>query len=861
VGGNKPSEISLTGLWPVLSMDRVILRFAILCAAFFLWAGLASTARAETPDSSKGIEFFETKVRPVLAEHCIKCHGPDKQRGSLRLDSPEAVLTGGESGPALEPGHPEDSLMISAINYDGLKMPPTGQLDAQSIAVLTEWVRLGAPWPSGGDHGPQIRPRGGKITEQDRAYWAFQPLANVEPPPTADPWIRTPLDAFILARLHEAGLQPAPPAEKTGLVRRAYFDLWGLPPTPEEIAEFVSDNRPDAFAQLVDRLLEHPNYGRHWARHWLDLVRYAESDGYKADGYRPNAWRYRDYVIDAFDSDKPYDRFVREQLAGDEIAPQDLNARTATAYLRHTIYEYNQRDARGQWDLMVNELTDVTADVFLGVGLSCARCHDHKFDPILQKDYYRFRAFFESVLPRDDIPYATADQIAVYQQQYQLWEEKTRDIRARLDYLEKPIRQRAINGAINKFPLDVRPMIRTAANERSPQQEQIAQLANRQIVLETDKLDYAAQLSDEDKVAWRALRDELATFDHLKPAPLEMLFSVTDVGPVAPSTHIPNGDELEMIEPGILSVLDPNPALIEPPANLPSTGRRTALANWIANPNNPLSTRIIVNRVWQYHFGEGLVASSSDFGRLGEPPSHPELLDWLTRDFVTNGWSLKRLHRLIMNSATYQQSSHGADDQRGIIADPRNRFLWHMPVRRLDAEQIRDALLLVSGELRERSGGPGDESTAPVRSIYTRIMRNARDPLLDAFDAPDAFGSLARRNTTTTPTQSLLMLNSDLTLQRAKALANVVHQYQQDSNDPTAAVQFAYRRVLGRLPTNDESELAKNFLTQQQRLIESEQPSTTAAPGTSTTSSSIDLDTWVDFCHVLLNSSEFIYVE
>jgi hypothetical protein len=712
---------------------------------------------------------------------------------------------------------------------------------------------------------PTVRARGTQITDDDRAYWAYQPLRAVAAPAIDDAWCRNPIDAFVLARLQEAGLRPAPAADKRTLIRRVYFDLWGVPPAPDDVAAFLADERPDAFARLVDRLLDHPNYGRRWARHWLDLVRYAESDGYKQDGYRPHAWRYRDYVIDAFNSDKPYDRFVTEQLAGDEVAPHDPQALAATAYLRHTIYEYNQRDVRTQWDLMVNELVDVTADVFLGVGLSCARCHDHKFDPILQRDYFRFRAFFEPILPRDDLPYATPEQIAAYDRQYQVWLEKTRDVRAEIDAIAQPFRDRVINPAIDKFPKDVRPLLRKSSSERLPQEIQIAELARRQLDLELEKLDIAGKLKDDaDKRHWEDLQQRLAALDADKPAPLPPAFSVTDVGGEAPPTIIPGDTSLTAVEPGYLTVIDGAAAQIEPPPdNSQTTGRRTALARWITDSRNPLTTRVIVNRVWQYHFDQGLVPSSSDFGRLGETPSHPELLDWLATHFVESGWSFKSLHRLILNSAAWQQATTGTDPARAMVSDPGNRLLWHMPLRRLDAEQIRDAMLLVSGELIDRGAGPSDDADRPVRSIYTKVVRNSRADWLDAFDAPDAFGSTARRNVTTTPTQALLLINSPETLHRASALAARL-QTEAGGAAPAALVDRGYRLVLGRACSPEEMAEALHFIAQQQQRIVDEKGSAVAAGTTQTADhdepEQAAAQALIDFCHVLLNSSEFLYV-
>src|SRR4051812_38727198 len=407
---------------------------------FLMAACVAISALAAAPEPSKEqVRFFEEKVRPILAENCYKCHGSEKQKGNLRLDIREAVFAGGESGPVIVPGKPSESPLVEAIKWESLEMPPTGKLKDDDIATLTEWIRLGAPMPT--DHGAHtaalVRKTRGVITDEDRQWWAFRPIKQSSAPTLARSASEgnaghNPIDAFIAARLQAEGLLPAPEADRRTLIRRLSFDLLGLPPSPQETDAYLADDSPDAYEKLVDRLLANPHHGEHWARHWLDLVRYAESDGYKLDTYREPTYHYRDYVIRSFNSDKPYSQFALEQLAGDETAPDDPDALIATMYLRLGIYEYNQRDVRNQWSIILNDVTDVTADVFLGMGLSCARCHDHKFDPILQKDYYRLQAFFAPILWRENVPAAPAAEQAAYHQQLAIWEEATADIRRQL---------------------------------------------------------------------------------------------------------------------------------------------------------------------------------------------------------------------------------------------------------------------------------------------------------------------------------------------------------------------------------------------------------------------------------------------
>ena len=762
--------------------------------------------------------FFEESVRPILAEHCYSCHGQDRQRGSLRVDSMADLLAGGDSGPALSPGHADQSLLVEAIRYESYQMPPGGRMSDENIDVLVRWIDSGAHWP--GYDGTTIREipeDGSKITDEDRAWWSFQPIEDPLPPSIEDDaWCRNEIDYFILDLLQSVGWTPAPEADRAALIRRVTFDLTGLPPTPDEVQAFEADTEPDAYERLVDRLLESPRYGERWARHWLDLVRYAESDGYRQDAYRPHAWRYRDYVIRAFNEDKPYDQFVLEQLAGDEALPNDLDALAATTYLRLGIYEHNQRDVRSQWDSMLVDIADVTGDVFLGMSIGCARCHDHKFDPILQDDFYRFKAFFTPLLPRDDLPYADADQQDEYQRQLAEWEAKTADIRRQMDELEQPVIERARRRAVDKFPLDIRPMMDTPPEQRQPFEHQLAELAERQAHAEVNRVDFARQLQGEELERWKSLKSQLDEFESLKPRPLPPVMTVTDVGPVAPPTVIAGDRQQRDIPPGFLTVLDPSPAEIAPPASGNSTGRRTALARWITSPDNPLTARVIVNRLWQQHFGRGIVGTPSDFGRLGDLPSHPELLDWLASRFIEGGMRFKPLHRMIVLSATYRQSATNQDASIAWEADPENSWLWRGSVRRLDAEQIRDAMLAVSGELNLASGGASVDARQPRRSVYCRVVRNQRNPLIEAFDGADGFVSTDQRHVTTTPTQALLMWNAPWPLARAQAMAQWLQRMPLDSD--AQRIDQAFRLAYGRPVQPDEQQQALAFY--QQRLAE-----------------------------------------
>jgi Protein of unknown function (DUF1549)/Protein of unknown function (DUF1553)/Planctomycete cytochrome C len=840
---------------------------ASLALAMVGTAAAEPGAQAPGGDSRPDIEgraarehFFEQSVRPLLVESCYSCHASAKQKGGLRLDSLEAILKGGDSGPALVPGKPVESLLVEAVNYQGPEMPPAGKLAPEKIEILARWVSLGAPWPARdrttAHAAPTVGPDGQRMGTDLRAdkapLWSFRPLrrpevpqvGNLSPAEESD-WSTHPIDRFIYRKLAGRGLSPAPAADRWTLIRRVTFDLTGLPPTPEEVGAFLSDDRPDAYERLVDRLLASPRYGQRWARHWLDLVRFADSDGYRQDAYRPDAWRYRDYVVRSFNVDKPYDRFLAEQLAGDELDPDDLELRVATGYLRLGPYEYNQRDVGGQWDDILNDITDVTGEVFLGLSIGCARCHDHKFDPILQDDYYRLRAFFAPLLPRDDLPLARSREWDDYRARRAAWEKATAGVLHELDAIARPYRDRGTESALAKFQDDIRAILAKPEAERTPRERQIGALAYRQVAFEHAQV--PAVLKGRDKDRWAQLQAQLKRYDALKPPDPGAVMAATDVGPVAPPTIVPGGRKRGPIEPGFPVAMEAGPARVVPPAAAPrSTGRRLALARWLGRPDNPLSTRVIVNRIWQYHFGRGLASTTSDFGRLGEPPSHPDLLDWLASEFVRGGWRWKPMHRLIVTSATYRQASSRPLDEvvRAARIDPEDRLLWKQTVRRLDAEEIRDAVLAVSGDLDPRMGGPAVEASRNRRTIETRIMRNAPDAMLSAFDAPDGSGSTPRRDTTTTSTQALMLLNGQWTLDRARAFAGRLERLSSGSAGHRDHVLLAYRLAMVRPPEPGEVDQAAAFIAQ---VGSSVRPVSRAG--------------LIDFCHVLLNCNEFLYVD
>ena len=612
---------------------------------------------------------------------------------------------------------------------------------------------------------------------------------------------------------------------------------------------FVQDTSPDAWEKLVDRLLDDPRYGEHWARYWLDLVRYSDSDGWNQDAYRPEIWRYRDYVVRAFNEDKPYPQFVRQQLAGDEIGGDDPQNLDAAGFLRLGLYEYNQRDAVGHWDDIMNEMTDVAGDVFLGMSMACARCHDHKFDPVPQQDYFKLRAFFEPIIWRDDLPAATRAEQQEYQRQLAAWKQATSEIQARMDALLEPYNERKWKSTVDKFPLDIQACFHKPVAERTSWEHQMAYLVSRQFIEEGGGP--LKDISKEDKEKHEVLLKELAAFDNLKPVPLPALMTVTDFsGRIAP-TVIPGDPEGQAIEPGFLSVLTSESrgrkgselVISRPAVKEDSSGRRTALAAWIGRPDNPLTTRVLVNRIWQQHFGQGIVPTPNNFGQMGQLPTHPELLDWLAVTFVENGWSIKQLHKRILMSATWQQSSHHPEAELYQRQDPAEALLWRARVHRLRAEQIRDAMLSASGELEQKLGGPGVEASVPRRALYVIVFRNTTETFLHAFDAAGGLKSIAVRNTTTTPTQSLLLINGAYVLGRAEKMADRLMEM--EFADAAGLVDHVFRLTWGRGPTEPERSRSLMFLG----VTAGQEPV------------AIDRKGLIDLCHILFNANEFLYLD
>ena len=760
------------------------------------------------------------------------------------------------------------------------RRPPRG---ARLLAAVVSL--LAGPWAAEAPAAP-VRPGGDE--PRPAAEWPFVRLRRPAVPAVkGKEWVGNPLDAFVLAKLEAAGLRPNPPADRATLLRRVTYDLTGLAPTPDELAAFLADGAPDAYEKVVDRLLASPRFGERWAQHWLDVVRYAETEGFKLDKLRPDAYRYRDYVIRAFNDDLPYDRFVRQQLAGDELEPDNPDALVATGLYRLHPEESNASNYTLVRQEILDDVTNVFGSTFLGLTVGCARCHDHKFDPITQKDYYRLQAFFAPLTQRDDLPLATPDECARHRRQLAAWEEATRGLRAEADALLAPLRKKSFEEALEPFDPATREALRTPAGQRTAVQRQLAVLASKQIERTYAKL--PRRLPADQKARYEQLQKRLAAFDALKPAPLPTAMAAADAGPKPPPTRrLAGGNYLrpkERLRPAFPEFLDDAPPAFAPPPGRPeSSGRRTALAAWLCRPDHPLTARVMANRVWQHYLGAGVVATPNDFGAMGEKATHPELLDYLASELVAGGWHLKALHRQIVTSAAYRQSSRPEDNPAAAAAakaDPGDKLLWHARVKRRDAESVRDVVLQASGRLNLRMYGPGARPELPPvllenryswdpdpnpeernrRSVYVLARRNLAYPIFATFDGPDRVNSCPARATTTTAPQALAMLNGQLVPAEARRLAGLLLAAHRGS--ARGLVRAAYLRLYGREPGADDLAAAERFLTRQAKLAAARGgPPPEALPEPAPTGvKHAYAAAAVDFCHALMSSAEFFYIE
>jgi hypothetical protein len=770
-------------------------------------------------DASPGAnEFFEARVRPVLVRHCCPCHSTaaKKNKGGLRLDTREGLLKGGDSGPALIPGDPDKSLFIHAIRQtdEHLRMPPKEKLSSTQIADLSAWVKAGAPDPrTANSAAGRSAAKYGMSLEEGRRFWSFRPVQEPPMPAVRDTsWPRTPVDAFILSRLEAAGVAPVPQADRRTLLRRVTFDLTGLPPTPAEMDAFLADTSPEAFARVVDRLLASPRYGERWGRHWLDVVRYADTCGNASDHPVPQAHEYRDWVIRAFQRDLPYDQFLREQIAGDLMpAASDLERReriTATGYLAVARRFGGDRD--GEHHLTLDDSLDNLGRAVLGSSIACARCHDHKFDPFTVQDYYALYGIFASTR----YPFPGAE--------------------------------------VGKQQEDFVPLLPPAKLEAAlrPYREKIAALTAK--VKQLEAAHAAAK-------ALAEARKELAAAEAARPV-IEDAYAVADGTPADARVQV-RGDPQRLGEPvprGFPAVLGGQRL----PPGFSGSGR-LQLAGWLTDPQNPLTARVMVNRIWQYHFGRGIVPTPNDFGRQGKPPTHPELLDFLAVRFIQSGWSVKAMHRLILLSRTWQLASTGPASS--VTADPNNVLFGRFDRRRLDAESIRDAMLFVAGELEEQQGGEhpfppartwGFTQHIPFmavyetrrRSIYLMQQRLRKHPYLALFDGADPNSSTAIRLPSTTPLQALFLMNDPMAHEAAAKLAERVIA---SAPQTAARIAFAYRLALGRPPTSAEQQDCVEFLREfRQRLL-----------ALQTRSHELEQRTWAAFARALLSANEFVFID
>jgi Protein of unknown function (DUF1549)/Protein of unknown function (DUF1553) len=718
--------------------------------------------------------------------------------------------------------------------------------------------------------------------------WPFRSPERPAVPAVANPaWVVNPIDAFILHALEEKGLQPSPAADKLTLLRRVTFDLTGLAPTPAEQWTFLADTSSDAYAKLVDRLLDSPRYGERWAQHWLDVVRYAETDGFKEDAFRPNAHAYRDYVIRAFNADLPYDRFIRQQLAGDELEPDNPAAIVATGLNRLYSDESNAANVRQRLQEIHDDLTETLGLAFLGLTIGCAQCHDHKYDPISQVDYYRLQAFFANMLPRDDVPLATRDERQRYAEQLAAWEQATRPLRDSMEAIVAPKREAAMKEALLKFEPDIRRAVEAPDEKRSAMDKRMATQAMKYV----DPMLHAVpdKLKGDEKKQYEELQKQLAEFDSLKPSPLPAAMAVSDAAVQSPPTfRLAVGNfrkPLEEVQPGFPSFLGSSEPRITPPSGVSSSGRRSALAEWLCRSDHPLTSRVMVNRLWQHHFGRGIVGTPNDFGAMGEGASHPELLDWLAVEFVEQGWSLKAMHRLMVTSAAYCQASLIDLDKpvhaRAVERDVANKLLWHARRVRLEGEAIRDTMLELAGQLNDEMYGPSARPELPSgiapklawkpdaqpaqrnrRSIYVIAKRNLRYPLLDIFDLPDMHNSCPQRSTTTTAPQALALLNSEFALLQSQHWSGRL--LGEHGADLSALVRAAYAEAFARPANEEQLRAAREFLDRQAETIAKSGEATALATLPSPMPSWLDpaqAAAIVDFCHALLNSNEFLYID
>lgn len=849
---------------------------------------LGRYACGSEPPSEVDLEFFENKIRPLLVEKCVDCHGEDDAQSDLRLDTLTGMHAGGVSGPAFVAGEPDESLMISAIEYkdEALRMPPDGKLSDEKVELLKEWVRRGAPHPDwNGESKGKLRV--GKIdVEKARQYWSLKPITRPAVPAVhRSEWAGEPIDAFILSAMESKGLTPSPQADKRTLIRRVTFGLTGLPPTPEDIAIFLADESPTAYEKVVDRLLDSKAYGEHWGRHWLDIARYADSNGLDENVAHGNAWRYRDYVIRSFNSDKPLDQFVVEQIAGDLLvrerrgekptavtSAEDKPSAAATAPL--VAVDAEEADcliATGFLSLgpkvlaepdqvkmrmdIIDEQIDTIGRSLLGLTLGCARCHDHKFDPISTVDYYALAGILSSTRTMESLTIVAK------------WNEnsiaKPEDIDLRTTHESRIADQKARIATAVEAAQSEAAKLAVVTPDAAAESADTANGSEAEKKAEpAEKPDPEASFSPASKAELKALRDELAQLESTLPE-LPTAMGVKDEDKVGDVRVHVRGSHMTLgvsVPRGIPEVLADTRSLVI--GDLESG--RLELARWIVAAENPLTPRVMANRLWRWHFGRGLVESTDNFGMLGDAPSHPELLDWMASQLPRDGWSLKTMHRRIVLSSTYQMSSDL--NAANLAIDPENRFYWRSDIRRLQAESIRDAVLAASGQMDHSMGGSmmnvgnrefvfnhtSKDNTSyqtARRSIYLPVIRNNLYDAFSLFDYTTADVTNGDRQASTVAPQALFMLNSDLLLDSAQSLAERL--IREVSDDEAARLNRLFELALGRLPSDQEASRLQRFIDDFQASVSTDDPQAIAVTQT---------NAWVAACQSVLACNEFIYV-
>jgi hypothetical protein len=837
---------------------------------------------------------FTNDIQPVLETSCWKCHGAAIQLSKLDLRTRESALKGGEKGAAIVPGKAEESKLYRLVaGLEKPAMPMDGKLTPAQIASIKDWINQGAPWDETAsakqDTGSQLAAlEDMPIPPEARKYWAFQkPVQRPLPEVAAD--LRNPIDRFLEQVRQQKGLRAAPRADRATLLRRAYMDLIGLPPTEAETAEYLADTAPHSWERLIEKLLANPHYGERWGRHWLDVARYADSNGFEHDFSRPNAWRYRDYVVRAFNKDTPYNIFLAEQIAGDELDWVTEDSLIATGFLRsYAKVGFREKDNPQYRFEYLDDMISTIGRGVLGLTVQCARCHNHKFDPIPQKDYYKMQAALFGYV-ETDFPLTPKREAEAYQKKVADIEAGIAPLKQQIREIDEPYRLKLAQQKYKKYPENVQRALAIPAEKRTPGEKLLADQIINTTSVSADEIQKI--ISPEDAARKQNLEGQIKAFEKERPKPIPMAAGVTDGdyrftpdgpgdepapgkgvkheaiagsylfhGPgryqPPPSYFLIRGD-LEsrgsLMKPGFVTVATyGNPPTEDPPADGHTSGRRRALAEWLGSTDNPLTARVMVNRIWSHHFGRGIVATIDNFGKMGEKPTHPELLDWMAVEFMKRGWSMKEMHRLIMTSESYQMASQ-FNDAGDVEKDPDNIDLWRFRIQRLDAEIVRDVILAASGGLNRQMGGPAvfphlpaetlksmlngiwnNQDDGPAvwrRSIYVYRKRGLPFPMFEAFDLPDQNTSCSLRTVSTVPTQALTLLNDEFVLRQAKLFADRLKEAA--PGDPAKQVDLAYRLALTRPPEENELQIAMEFLQK---------------------------ESLADFTHVLLNLNEFLYV-